>query len=145
MTGVVLFRAQPFHNGHLNTIKKAFEDCQKTNSELFIFVGSADKVGTMRNPIPIDFRLMIIKGALHETFDLNELNHIHVVPLNDMTDESLLLDIDIIEMKYEKALAEIEAALAEKDSALAEKNSALAEKDLEIERLKAEIAKLKQR
>ena len=93
--------------------------------------------------------------------------------LNEMTDESLLLDIDIIEMKYEKALAEKEAALAkiisalkekdsvltetsfalaeitsalaEKDSALAEKDSALAEKDLEIELLKAEIAKLKHR
>ena len=86
--------------------------------------------------------------------------------LNDMTDESLLLDIDIIEMKYEKALAakdsalaekdsalaekdsalaEKDSALAEKDSALAEKDSALAEKDLEIERLKAEIAKLKHR
>ena len=79
--------------------------------------------------------------------------------LNDMTDESLLLDIDIIEKQYEKALAEMESALAEKvsalaekdsalaekDSALAEKDSALAEKDSEIESLKAEIEKLKQR
>ena len=26
MTGVILFRAQPFHNGHMNMIKKALED-----------------------------------------------------------------------------------------------------------------------
>jgi nicotinamide mononucleotide adenylyltransferase len=26
MTGVILFRAQPFHNGHLNMINKAFDD-----------------------------------------------------------------------------------------------------------------------
>ena len=72
--------------------------------------------------------------------------------LNDMTDESLLLDIDIIEKQYEEALAKLDSALAEKDSALAEKDSALAEKDSalaekdsEIARLKAEIEKIKQR
>ncbi|MBQ6875352.1 MAG: hypothetical protein IJN46_03835 [Lachnospiraceae bacterium] len=79
--------------------------------------------------------------------------------LNDMTDESLLLDIDILEMKYEKKLAELDSALAEKnsilakmdsalaekDSALAEKDSALAEKDSEIQRLKAELQRLQQR
>ena len=58
--------------------------------------------------------------------------------LNDMTDESLLLDIDILEMKYEKKLAELDSALAEKDSALAEKDS-------EIQRLKAELQRLQQR
>jgi phosphopantetheine adenylyltransferase len=88
MTGVVLFRAQPFHNGHLNTVKKAYEDCKQTNSKLYIFVGSADKVGTTRNPIPIEFRLMLIKGALHETFDLADLANISVIPLDDMTDEA---------------------------------------------------------
>lgn len=79
--------------------------------------------------------------------------------LNDMTDESLLLDIDILEMQYEKKLTELDfalaeknsilakldSALAEKDSALAEKNSALAEKDSEIQRLKAELQRLQQR
>ena len=48
--------------------------------------------------------------------------------LNDMTDESLLLDIDILEMKYEKALSELDARLAAKEAALAEKACALAEK-----------------
>lgn len=88
MTGVILFRAQPFHMGHLNMIKKAVEDCTKTLSELYIFVGSADKSGTKRNPLPIDFRLMLIEGALHEEFSSFELQRVHIVPLNDLTDET---------------------------------------------------------
>lgn len=88
MTGVILFRAQPFHNGHLKMIEKAFEDCKETKSDLYIFVGSADKSSTKRNPIPIDFRIMLINGTLHDKYSAEDLKHIHVVPLNDMTDEA---------------------------------------------------------
>ena len=88
MTGVILFRAQPFHNGHLEMVKKAFKDCRTTDSELYIFVGSADKSGTKRNPLPIDYRIMLVEGALHEEYNSEDLRHIHIVPLDDMTDES---------------------------------------------------------
>ena len=88
MVGVILFRAQPFHYGHLNMVKKAFRDCEENDCDLYIFVGSADKYGTKRNPLPIDFRLMLIDGTLHEVFSTNELKRIHVYPLDDMTDES---------------------------------------------------------
>ena len=88
MTGVILFRGQPFHNGHLNMVKKAYEDCKNSNAELYIFIGSADKSGTVRNPLPIDFRRMLIEGALHEEFGIADLAHIHVIELEDMTDES---------------------------------------------------------
>ena len=88
MTGVILFRAQPFHNGHLNMIRKAYCDCVETDSELYIFVGSADKEGTRRNPLPINIRLSLIKGALHESFSADALRHIHIIPLDDLTDES---------------------------------------------------------
>lgn len=88
MTGVILFRAQPFHNGHLSMIKKAVEDTMDYDGDLHIFVGSADKVGTTRNPIPIEFRLMLIQGALHEIFPAEALKRIHVHPLNDLTDET---------------------------------------------------------
>ena len=88
MTGVILFRAQPFHNGHLNMIKKAFDDCRNNNCDLYIFVGSADKSGTTRNPLPIDYRLMLIEGSLHEEFNSADLQHIHIFPLNDLTDET---------------------------------------------------------
>lgn len=88
MVGVILFRAQPFHRGHLNMVQKAFQDCTENNCDLHIFVGSADKFGTKRNPIPIDFRLMLIEGSLHEAFSLEQLKHIHVYPLADLSDES---------------------------------------------------------
>lgn len=88
MVGVILFRAQPFHRGHLNMVEKAFSDCTKNDCDLYIFVGSADKMGTVRNPLPIDFRLMLIEGALHESFTVEQLKHIHIFPLEDMTDET---------------------------------------------------------
>lgn len=88
MVGVILFRAQPFHRGHLNMVQKAFQDCSENNCDLYIFVGSADKSGVRRNPLPIDFRLMLIEGALHENFSTEQLKHIHIFPLDDMTDES---------------------------------------------------------
>ena len=86
--------------------------------------------------------------------------------LNEMTDESLLLEYDIIEKEHEKALAEKDKVIQEKNDALQEKDNALQEKDYalqekdyalqsalsekedalkENERLKAEIAKLLQR
>lgn len=88
MTGVILFRAQPFHLGHLNMVKKAYEDCKKSEADLYIFVGSADKAGTTRNPLPIDFRLMLVEGSLREEFSMEDMKHIHIVPLNDLTDEA---------------------------------------------------------
>lgn len=88
MVGVILFRAQPFHRGHLNMVQKAFSDCTENNCDLHIFVGSADKSGTERNPLPIDFRLMLIEGSLHEVFSTEELKRIHIYPLNDLSDET---------------------------------------------------------
>lgn len=88
MVGVILFRAQPFHKGHLNMVQKAYDDCVKNDCDLYIFVGSADKSGTRRNPLPIDFRLMLLEGSLHEHFTTEQLKRVHIYPLNDMTDES---------------------------------------------------------
>ena len=88
MLGCILFRAQPFHNGHMNMVKKAYEDCKSIGTDLYIFIGSADKSGTVRNPLPINFRRMLIEGALHEKFGVADLAHIHVIELPDMTDES---------------------------------------------------------
>ena len=69
-------------------VQKGFEDCQANNCDLYIFVGSADKCGTVRNPLPIDFRLMLLEGALHENFTTEQMKHIHIYPLDDMTDEA---------------------------------------------------------
>ena len=88
MTGIILFRAQPFHNGHLAQIRRAIEDVRKLDISLYIFVGSADKSGTKRNPIPIDVRLDLVKSSLEEAFNSIQLRNIHVVPLNDLSDEA---------------------------------------------------------
>ena len=88
MVGTILFRAQPFHNGHLNMVKKAYEECVSNNTELYIFVGSADKFGSKRNPLPINFRLELIEESLKENFTSKELERIFVIPLSDLTDES---------------------------------------------------------
>ena len=88
MTGVILFRAQPFHNGHLAQIKRAYKDIEKFGGNLYVIVGSADKYGTKRNPIPISTRLDLIMGALKDEFKSEELQRIHVVPFNDLSDEA---------------------------------------------------------
>lgn len=87
MTGIILFRAQPFHNGHLAQIRRALYDANNLTN-IYIFVGSADKSGTKRNPIPIDVRLDLVKGSLEEELNPIQLNNVHVVPLNDLSDEA---------------------------------------------------------
>ena len=94
--GVVLARLQPIHNGHLALIEKAYNE----NDEVYVFIGSADKFN-QRNPLPISLRLQLTNDAIKETFkphvqhmcdDTEEVagGHlkIHVVPLDDLTDES---------------------------------------------------------
>ena len=88
MTGVILFRAQPFHNGHLAQIKRAFEDMRNLDGHLYIIVGSADKYGTKRNPIPIDVRMDLIQSVLEEEYSYKQRQYLHVVPLEDLSDEA---------------------------------------------------------
>ena len=46
--------------------------------------------------------------------------------LNEMTDESLILDIDIIDMAHEKELEKKDKIIAEKDNVIAEQERELA-------------------
>ena len=63
-----------------------------------------------------------------------------------MTDESLILDIDILEKKHEEEIANI---VAEKDkellNAIADKDKKLNEKDRELDEQAREIAFLKKK
>jgi cytidyltransferase-like protein len=94
--GVIIARLQPIHNGHLALIEKAY----KENDEVYVFIGSADKFN-QRNPLPISLRLQLTNDAIKETFKPHvhqmcdgeeELvggpDKIHVVPLDDLTDEN---------------------------------------------------------
>ena len=65
-----------------------------------------------------------------------------------MTDESLMLDVDIIEKKHEEELNELKDVIADKDEILTEKNKELDQKDKELsikdeenERLREILAK----
>lgn len=92
-TGVILARLQPIHNGHLALIKKAVAE----NDEVYIFIGSADKFN-QRNPLPISLRLQLTEEAIDFEFgkpytnsegDIKKIkDRIHIVPLDDLTDES---------------------------------------------------------
>lgn len=96
-TGVILARLQPIHNGHLALIEKAVDE----NDEVYVFIGSADKFN-QHNPLPISLRIQLAKEAINEKFDkelkhygldneyevINSKDKIHIVPLDDLTDES---------------------------------------------------------
>ena len=100
-TGVILARMQPIHNGHIELIRRSNYENDKT----YIFVGSADKFNK-RNPIPISTRLELVKKSILEKLILDEnpespvyeyedeidqaleSMNIHVVPLDDLDDES---------------------------------------------------------
>lgn len=92
--GVILARLQPVHKGHLGLIRKSISE----NDDTYIFVGSADKFNE-RNPIPINLRILLLKGAIEETFHsftwmqstncyMGKKKTIHIVPLDDLSDES---------------------------------------------------------
>ncbi|MBQ9927505.1 MAG: hypothetical protein IJO65_05965 [Lachnospiraceae bacterium] len=66
--------------------------------------------------------------------------------LNDMTDESLMLDIDIIEKEHEKEIARVKKEVTEKVTAKVTEDVTRQisnQKDKEICRLKEEIEQLK--
>ena len=62
--------------------------------------------------------------------------------LNEMTDESLMLDIDVIEKEQEKREQEFLRQLEEKDEEIKSKDEEIKNKDKEIEKLKYRIEAL---
>lgn len=96
-TGVILARLQPIHNGHLALIEKAVNE----NDEVYVFIGSADKFN-QRNPLPISLRMQLAQEAIDDRFGTPNTHYgldneysvtydkdkIHIVPLDDLTDES---------------------------------------------------------
>lgn len=104
-----------------------------------------------------------LKRLTHRLYEHLFAHYPEMEELNEMTDEALILDIDILEDKYERLFEEREAALAksnallnenkaliaemdleiaEKNNEIAEKDNEIAEKDSEIAMLKAQLAKL---
>lgn len=129
----------------------------------------------------IDKNLAAQNITVNDAYKLKRLTHMlyqhlyshypEMEELNEMTDEALILDIDILEDKYEKLFEEQDAKFARQEAALRQreetlrqrdneikqrddaikkteetlrqKNNAIAQQEAEIQRLLAEIERLK--
>lgn len=60
--GLFIGRFQPFHFGHLSTVKYALENVRL----LYILVGSSQKSHEMRNPFTAGERIIMVRNALRE-------------------------------------------------------------------------------
>ena len=81
--GVFLSRMQPLHIGHIGMIKKALSE----NDRVIILIGSANKSGSVRNPIGIDIRREILNETLKNDFGKEEIEKITIKELPDWSDE----------------------------------------------------------
>ena len=79
-----------------------------------------------------------LKRLAHRLYNHLYSHYEEMEVLNDMTDESLMLDIDIIEKEHEEAMAK---ALAKKDEEIAKLR---ADKDEQLAQLQARIKELEQ-
>ena len=84
-TGVILARLQPIHNGHLELIEQACDECDR----VFVFIGSADKFNK-RNPLPINLRMQLAEEVIEMVKKKysEDCPEVKIVPLDDLTDES---------------------------------------------------------
>lgn len=75
--GVFLARMQPLHNGHLEVLRIA----ERTNDKVIVLIGSNDKSGTPRNPLPGNKRKEILEKTLAVEFgeDLSKKFEIHLL------------------------------------------------------------------
>lgn len=82
--GVFLSRMQPLHNGHIGIIDKALSE----NDKVIILIGSANKEGTIRNPIGINLRKEILKETLENEYQKDNREKIEIVELPDWSTET---------------------------------------------------------
>lgn len=80
-TGVLVGRFQHIHKGHEKLIEIGLSLC----NTLLIFVGSADKVGTFRNPYDAEYRIKIISKIYSR--EISE-GRILLSPISDLTNEN---------------------------------------------------------
>lgn len=95
--GLFVGRFQPFHLGHLATIKFALRHVE----ELVIVIGSAQKSHELRNPFTAGERIQMIKGSLNADDEV-DLKRIVLIPVADVGVHSLWTHyVDILVPSYE--------------------------------------------
>lgn len=94
--GLFLGRFQPFHNGHLAVIRKAFAIVD----ELTIVIGSAQESHTAENPFTADEREEMIEKVLRT----EKIVNCEIIPIEDINDDAkyvryvakLVPDFDVV-------------------------------------------------
>ena len=77
--GVFLSRMQPLHIGHLGII----DTILKENDKVIILIGSANKKETLRNPLDINLRKMMLEETVIEKYGQAYNERIIIVELPD--------------------------------------------------------------
>lgn len=124
------------------------------NLEKLKYLIQNDIIGSIENNLSLGNITMEdaqrLRRLTHKLYQHIYSHYKEMEVLNEMTDESLMLDIDIILKKYEgeieakkQAIAEKDAEIADKDAEIADKDAEIADKDAEIADKDAEIARLK--
>jgi nicotinamide-nucleotide adenylyltransferase len=99
-TGLFIGRFQPFHKGHLATVRFALGKVD----QLVIVVGSAQKSHEPKNPFTAGERIRMIK----ETLDSEKIdaNRILIIPVPDVDVHSLWTrQVDMLVPKYDVVFA----------------------------------------
>ena len=78
--GIFVGRFQPFHLGHIATIKFALEKVE----ELVIVIGSAQISHEMRNPFTAGERIQMIKDSLDAELEI-DIKRILMIPVPDVS------------------------------------------------------------
>ncbi|OLC83883.1 MAG: nicotinamide-nucleotide adenylyltransferase [Thaumarchaeota archaeon 13_1_40CM_3_50_5] len=99
-TGLFIGRFQPFHKGHLATVKFALRQVD----QLVIVVGSAQKSHEPKNPFTAGERIRMIKESLDS--EKVDVGKILIIPIPDVDVHSLWTQqVDILVPKYDVVFA----------------------------------------
>ena len=78
---LLIGRFQPFHNGHLEVVRKI----SKASGRMTIGIGSAQYSHTVNNPFTAGERYMMISNALRES----KIDNAYIVPMEDLNRHSV--------------------------------------------------------
>jgi nicotinamide-nucleotide adenylyltransferase len=99
--GLFIGRFQPFHKGHLATVKFALEKVE----QLVIVVGSAQKSHEPRNPFTAGERIRMIKESLDSDRE-TDVRRILIIPVPDTDVHALWThQVDMLVPKYDVVFA----------------------------------------
>jgi len=95
-TGIFIGRFQPFHLGHLATVKYALEQVR----HLYIVVGSSQKSHEFRNPFTAGERILMIRNTLND--EQVDPSRYLIIPVPDASGHAVwTANIDQVVPKYE--------------------------------------------